>query len=99
VLRLDEQRFVYLTVEDTPFLVRSLRWEGEQAIALLSDGSEEPLDAATVRLRPDGAALAQVKGRFKARLASAAWAALADRISERDGAHYLAAAGRSIKLD
>lgn len=96
VLRLDDQRFVYLDVDDTPHLVRSLRWEGEHAELLLADGSSERLDPATVHLRASGVACCRVKnGRFEARLASAAWAALGERIEEREGgAACLVADGR-----
>ena len=94
VLRLDEKRFVYLDVDDAPFLVRSLRWEGERAIAVLSDGTEESLDLNSVNLR-DGIAYAKVKAKFDARLSAAAWSTLAEKITERDGAHFLG----SIKLD
>src|SRR6476660_1486473 len=94
VLRLDEKRFVYLDVDDAPFLVRSLRWDGDRAIAVLSDGSEEPLDLNSIHLR-DAIAYAKVKAKFDARLSAAAWSTLAERISERDGGHYLG----SIKLD
>ena len=89
VLRLDPQRFVYLDVDDAPYVARSLRWEGERAVAVLSDGSEEPLDLSTLRVGTGGVAYATVKGRFDARLSSAAWALLADRISEHDGAIWL----------
>lgn len=92
VLRLDAQRFVDLEVEDAPFVVRSLRWAGDRALVVLSDGSEEELVLATVRLR-EKVAYAQVKGRFEARLSTQAWAALSDRLAERDGAVWLDAAG------
>jgi hypothetical protein len=88
VLRLDEKRFVYLDVDDAPFLVRSLRWDGERAVAVLSDGSEETLDLATVALKK-GVAYATVKGRFEARLSTAAWTTLGERIVERDGSYWL----------
>ncbi len=88
VLRLDERRFVYLDVDDAPYLVRSLRWDRDRALAVRSDESEEPLDLATLRLR-DGIAYATVKGRFDARLSTSAWAVLAERITERDGAFFL----------
>jgi hypothetical protein len=94
VLRLDEKRFVYLEVDDAPFLVRSLRWDGERAIAVLSDGTEESLDLNTIHLR-EGIAYAKVKANFDARLSAAAWSTLAEKIVERDGGHYLGA----IKLD
>jgi len=90
VLRLDEQRFVYLDVDDAPHFVRSLRVEGARVILLLADGSEEPLDASTVTLDARGVAYCAVKaGRFRARLAPSAWAALGDRIEEEEGVAWL----------
>ena len=94
MLRLDEKRFVYLDVDDAPFVARSLRWEGERAIAVLSDGSEEALDLASVHLR-HGVAYALVKHELEARLSPAAFNTLSERIVERDGAHFLG----SLKLD
>jgi uncharacterized protein len=88
VLRLDERRFVYLEVDDAPFLVRSLRWEGDRALAVLSDGSEEPLDLSAVHLQ-DGVAYSRVKGKFDARLSTAAWTTLGERITERDGRFFV----------
>jgi hypothetical protein len=97
VLRLDEKRFVYLDVDDAPFLIRSIGWEGERARAVLSDGSEEMLDLATLRL--DGErAYATVKSRFPARLSTQAWAALADRLSEKDGEVWLHAGATVLRL-
>src|SRR5438128_3518218 len=84
VLRLDANRFVYLDVDDAPHFVRSLRWEGERAILLLADGSEETLDYASLRLAK-GTAYGTVRGRFAARFSTAAWAALGEHLSERDG--------------
>jgi hypothetical protein len=97
VLRLDERRFVYLDVDDAPYAVRSLRWQGDRPLALLSDGSEEPLDCATLRVREAGA-YATVKGRFEARLTGSAWSALAEKIVERDGKLVLEAAGGPYPL-
>ena len=48
VLRLDDKRFVYLDVDDVPFVVRSARWEGERAMLRLSDDSDEELAYATL---------------------------------------------------
>jgi hypothetical protein len=88
VLRLDEKRFVYLEVDDAPFVVRSLRWEGDRALAVLSDGSEEPLDLSSLRLQK-GVAYATVKGRFPGRLSSAAWATLGERLVEEGGRYSI----------
>jgi hypothetical protein len=97
VLRLDDKRFVYLEVDDAPFVVRSLRWQGERARAVISDGSEETLDFATLQCTKKGAYV-QVKGRFQARLSAAAWSALGERLVERDGAVWLEAAGGPYRI-
>jgi hypothetical protein len=98
VLRLDAERFVYLDVDDAPFVVRSLGWSGERARLHLSDGSEEELDGATLRLE-GGIAYARVKqGRFRARLSTAAWGALQERVVEQDGRVVLDAAGGPYPL-
>ena len=98
VLRLDARRFVYLDVDDdVPYVIRSLRWEGDRAIARLSDDSEEELAYGTLRLAA-GVPHATVKGRFAARLSSAAWGALQDRLAETDAGPVLAAAGARWRL-
>ena len=52
ILRLDAQRFAYVDVADTPLVATSLRWEAagtdERALLGLTDGSEVPLDPATL---------------------------------------------------
>jgi hypothetical protein len=95
VLRLDEHRFVYLDVEDVPFVVRSARWQGDRVIARLSDDSEEELDCGTLYLGASGRPYCTVKnGRFAARVSTAAWSTLAARID--DG--VLLAAGRRFPI-
>jgi hypothetical protein len=89
VLRLDERRFVYLDVDDAPFVVTSLRFDGPKILIHLVDDTEEELAYDTLRLRA-GIAYATVKGRFPARFSRGAWAALGERITERDGAFWLA---------
>jgi hypothetical protein len=85
VLRLDAARFVYLDVDDAPHYARSLRWEADRAILLLADGTEEELAYSTLRIAQSGVAYCLVKGRFPARLSTAAWGALASHLTERDG--------------
>lgn len=95
VLRLDADRFVWLEVDDVPFVIHSLRWEGERAVALLSDGSEEALDLAGLRFGAAEAIYARVRGgRFEARLSAAAWAALGERIDLDDGVAVVVSDGR-----
>jgi uncharacterized protein len=85
VLRLDEKRFVYLEVDDAPYAITSLRFSGAHIFVRLSDDSEEELDYDSVHLAR-GAAYAKVKGgRREARLSSAAWGALGERIEDEGG--------------
>ena len=94
VLRLDDQRFVYLDVDDVPYVVRSARWQGDHAIVRLSDDSEEELAYATLHLR-GGQPYATVKdGRFDARISTLAWNTLGERID--DGS--LRAAGKTFPI-
>lgn len=95
VLRLDDKRFVYLDVDDAPHVVRSARWQGDRAIVRLADDSEEELDYASLRLGVSGQPYCKVKhGRFDARVSTAAWGTLAERIE--DGA--LVAAGAKFPI-
>jgi hypothetical protein len=73
--------------------------QSDRAQLLLADGSEEELDYGSLRLSPDGRAYCRVKrGRFEARLSTAAWAALGERIEERDGRAVLRAAGSEYPI-
>jgi hypothetical protein len=111
VLRLDAERFVFLTVEDAPHVVRSLRVLGatgepqrrtdrEAEIMLgLADGSEEKLDPATLRLSPEGIAYCRVKaGRFDARFAPSAFSALGEFFVEREGHTWLELGDARVRL-
>jgi len=81
VLRLDAQRFAYVDVDDTPLVARGARVDGEAILLALSDGSEEPLDAATLTIDTAGVMRCRVRrGRLEARLANSAATALSDRI-------------------
>jgi hypothetical protein len=84
ILRLDERRFAYIDVDDTPLVVRALRLTNDGAVALqLSDGAEERLDPTTLTIDDEGVLRCWVRGgRIEARLATSAAAVLADRITE-----------------
>ena len=95
VLRLDDKRFVYLDVDDAPYVVRSARWDGDRVIVRLSDDSEEELDYGSLHLRDNGQPYCTVKSaRFAARVATAAWSTFGERIE--DGA--LVAAGARFPI-
>jgi hypothetical protein len=100
VLRLDERRFAYLDVDDTPLVVRALRVTGAgDARVDLSDGSEEVLDPATLTIDGAGVLRAWVRGgRLEARLSTSAAAALADRIADAPDGPVLSLAGQAWPL-
>src|SRR6188508_409819 len=101
VLRLDERRFAFLEdVADTPLVARAARIDPDGNVRLaLSDGSEEPLDPATLTVDDAGVLRAWVRGgRLEARLASSAAAVLGDHITEDGGRPLLRLAGRSYGL-
>lgn len=80
ILRLDERRYAYVEVEDTPLVVRAMRWEGARGILSLSDGSDEALDPATLTLDAAGLVRCRVRGgRLPARLSTSATVVLAER--------------------
>jgi uncharacterized protein len=97
VLRLDERRFVYLDVDDAPFVVTSIRLDGLRIFLHLIDDTEEELAYDTLRLR-DGTAYATVKNRFPARFSRAAWTALGERLEEHGGVVSLQAPTGRIAL-
>lgn len=105
IVRLDATRYAYIDVEDAHLRAVSLRWDGEQPIVVLDDGTEEPLDCATLTAGPDrdgggdGAFFARVRGgRLTARLTTAAQQHLLDHLVERDGRIALRACGAEFPL-
>jgi hypothetical protein len=101
----DDGRFIltngydwtYFKVDDVPYFVRSIRAEGtaEDAILVLSDGTEEPLDPGTLRLGPRGDLYLTVKreakgGPFDAKMTRFAQTQLEPFLVEDDGAVVLA---------
>jgi hypothetical protein len=101
ILRLDERRFAYLDVDDTPLVVRAARVDGAGTIWLaLSDGVEEALDPARLTVDAAGVLRAEVRGgRLEARLSTSAVAALGDRLTETpDGRPALRVAGQTIPI-
>jgi hypothetical protein len=108
VLRLDAQRFanVDLDVGATPLVARAARREGdgaeERVLLALSDGAEEALEPATLTIDDAGVLRARVRGgRLEARLATAAAAVLAERVSlgaEEGGRPVLKLAGRRFPI-
>ncbi|MCC6216198.1 MAG: DUF1285 domain-containing protein [Polyangiaceae bacterium] len=87
--------WTYLTVDDVPFFVERARADGGRLLLGLSDGTEEPLDPATLRVGRGEAVYCTVKrGAFEARFTRAAQASLAPVLAEAaDGRPALALGG------
>src|SRR5687768_16991283 len=95
----DDGRFIltngydwtYFTVDDVPYFVCSIKEESGDAMLVLTDGTEEPLDPTTLRLGPRGELYLKVKhdakgGPFEAKMTRHAQTQLAPFLSEEDGA-------------
>jgi hypothetical protein len=101
VLRLDERRFAYLDVDDTPLVARAARIDPAGKIWLaLSDGAEEALDPNTLTVDGAGILRAWVRGgRLEARLATSTIAALGELLTETPGGRpALRVAGRTVEI-
>lgn len=89
----------YVSVGDAPYAVRGVvaREGAEPPLLLLSDGTREPLDPATLRIGEDGVLRCAVKGGRPARFARAAHVALGMALEEDppgSGSFVLPAGGR-----
>ncbi len=85
IVRLDDVRYAYVDVDDTPLRVTAIRWVDGAPVAHTDDGHVELLDLATVTVDPDQRARCRVRGgRLEARLTSPAHQALFSRL-EADG--------------
>jgi hypothetical protein len=90
-----------VVVDDVPWVVTRVAWQGQALHVVLNDGSEEDVDPATVRLGAADAPYCAVKGgQFQARFNRAAafqLLALAD-YDEATGRGTLHLGGRAIAL-
>lgn len=88
VLRLDERRFAFVDVDDTPLVARAARVAGDEVLLALSDGSEERLDPGTLTIDQAGVLRCRVReGRLEARLANSAAVVLGDLIEDITPGH------------
>jgi hypothetical protein len=79
-----------ILVADTPRFVRHARLGEDRVTLVLSDGSEEPLDASTLAYVKDRGLYCRVgTERWPARFLRPAYYALAEQIAEEGGAFYL----------
>lgn len=104
----DDGRFIlsngwdwtYFTVEDVPFFVEGVRASPAGPRLVLSDGSEEPMDASTLREGPAHTLYVAVKQRaFEARFRQSAQIALEPWLAEDpDGTVLLAIGEKRYRL-
>lgn len=95
IVRLDAARYAYVDVDDLPLRVVAARWDGEAPQVFLDDGTDEPLDLATVAADPDDRLRCRVRGGLlAARFTTTAQHTLLERADERSGQVGLAAGGR-----
>lgn len=88
----DERAFV--TIEDTPWVVTGVERDGSGGYRLrLNDGSEEPLDPASLTVGAENVLYTRVKGGYRARFLRPAYYRLTPAIEERDGRFVLVAGG------
>lgn len=93
--------WTYFEVEDAPFFVTAIRQQGGDAVLLLSDGTEELLDPATVRANERGELYLTVKraakgGPFDAKLTRFAQTQLAPFLeADGDGVALVTRLGRA----
>ena len=99
ILRLDERRFAYVDVDDTPLVARGARVDGDRVLLTLSDGAEESLSPDTLTIDDAGVLRCTVRdGKLEARLSTAAAAAVADVIVDDGGTPALLLGGRRVYL-
>jgi len=83
ILRLDETRYAYVDVEDTPLLVLSLRWKENRALIKLNDKSEEELRLDTLAVARNHSVYCLVRnGSLEARITTNAYYQLTENLVE-----------------
>jgi len=105
----DDGRFIlnngwdwsYFTVEDVPYFVEAVHEAENGPVLVLSDGTEEPLDAGLLRAGATGALYLRVKrGEFEARFRRTAQLGLGPWLDEDpDGTPVLAILGARYRLE
>jgi len=95
IVKLDDNRYAYVEVEDAHLRADSARWDGERCMILWDDGQEEELDYASLRMSADHAFYAKVRGgRLRGRIGGHAHHRIAERVVETATGFALQAAGK-----
>ncbi len=95
--------WTYFTVEDVPYFVSALKFEGGDVLLVLSDGTEEAWDPQATRVGEGGALYAKVKksargGPFEARFSRHAQTALAEVLVDQGGAPAVRLRDRTVPI-
>ncbi len=94
IIRLDDQRYAYVEIEDAHLRARSARWDGDHCFVRWDDDQEAELDYASLRQAADHALYATPRGRLRGRIAGPAYHAVAEHIEPAGDTFELVAAGR-----
>jgi hypothetical protein len=99
IIRLDDQRFAYVTVEDAHLRATRAVWFEGRCQVTWDDESTEELAYSTVCISRDNALYAAVRGgSLRGRIAGAAYLAVAEQIEPVGDAFMLRAAGSNAVL-
>ncbi|MEO8846635.1 MAG: hypothetical protein ABI591_27055 [Kofleriaceae bacterium] len=93
IIKLDDQRYAYVDVEDAHLRARSARWDGARCMILWDDDQEAELEYGALRQAPDHALYTTVR-RLRGRIGGPAYHAVAEHIVEAGGGFVLEAAGQ-----
>jgi hypothetical protein len=88
-----------IEVEDTPFVVKKIRCEGENFILTLNDNKEENLDINTLEFKNNIPYCKVKNGKFLARFLRNSYFQLAEHIVESEDGYYLSINGNRHKLE
>jgi hypothetical protein len=95
IVRLDDKRYAYVTVEDAHLRATSARWDGDRCFLLWDDGTEEELDYAHLSLAPDNALTTRAHAKLRGRIAGTAHQTVTSHLSETPSGFVLHATGRT----
>jgi len=94
IIKLDDQRYAYVEVEDAHLRALSARWDGDRAMITWDDDIERELEYATLSQADDNALYAKI-GRLRGRIGSPAYQTIAEQIVEDESGFSLVAHGAS----
>jgi len=99
ILRLDDERYAYVEVEDALLLVVSVRWVGDRAFIKTNDDAEEELRYSSLEQARDNSLYCRVRDSgLLARVTTPAYYTLAEHIEEAPGGFELVAAGQRFAI-